>query len=130
MKFSATEMPFVPGKTSPDLDQMPQTLSKHDQQVSDIVKASFLGWPSISFSIDGPNSGAHMRYVRTRTSLIILILEYPAAHRSDAALLKSRFLDSLKIKTPNPTAPGTRANTIPFHVIHLGRAVPQQQCYA
>ena len=104
MKFSATEMPLIPGKTSPDLDQMPQALSQNGQHVSDVINASFLGWPSISFSVDGPSSSAHMRYVRTSSSLIILILEYPAAHRSEAALLKSRFLDSLKIKTPNKDA--------------------------
>lgn len=114
MKFSATEMPIIPGKTPPDFDQIPQTFARDGQQVSDVVKAPFSGWPSISLSVVGPRSGAYMRYVRTSGSVITVILEYPAAHRSEAALFKSRFLDSLKIKTPKSAAAGNGATASLF----------------
>jgi uncharacterized protein YjeT (DUF2065 family) len=125
MKFSATEMPIIPGKTPPDFDQIPRSLSTDGQQISDVGKASFSGWPSISLSVVGPRSGAYIRYVRTGVSVITLILEYPAAHRSEAALLKSRFLDSLKIKTPNPAASGNGATGSSFHAGRFGRAAPE-----
>lgn len=128
MKFSATEMPIIPGKPPPDFDQIPQTFARDGQQVSNVVKAAFSGWPSISLSVVGPQSGAYMRYVRTGGSVITLILEYPAAHRSEAALLKSRFLDSLKIKTPNPAAAGHGETGSLFHAGRFGLAVPEPQC--
>jgi len=100
-KFSAVEMPITTGMTSPDLDQLAQTFASSGEKASDVDRAPFAGFPSISFSVVGPVSGAYMRYVRTGGSLITLILEYPTDHRSDAVMLKSRFLDSLRIKTPN-----------------------------
>ena len=109
LKFSATETPIIAGRSPRDLDQMQQTLAKGGKEVSDVVKARFSGWPSLSLSQAGPNSGAYIRCVQTDTSYIMVILEYPTARRSDAAQLKSRFLDSLKIKTPNkPHAANSR----------------------
>jgi hypothetical protein len=108
LKFAAVETPIVPGKTPQNLDQAQRDLAK-DGNVSDIVKAPFLGWPSLSYSQAGPNSGAFFRCVQTDTSYIIAILEYPIARRSAAVQFKSRFLDSLKLKTPNkPRAADSR----------------------
>ena len=101
IKFSVTETPITPGMTQPDIDKVPQALAKNGQTVSDVVKEPFSRLPSTSFSVTGSSSGAYIRCVRTQTSLIMLILEYPAARQAEAALLKSRFLDSLKIKPPN-----------------------------
>jgi uncharacterized protein YjeT (DUF2065 family) len=107
MKFSATEMPLASGRAPPDIDGIPKSFERDGQHLSDVVKASFLGWPSITLSVAGPQSGAYMRYVWTSNSVITVILEYPAARRSEAALLKARFLDSLKIKTANSAAAGS-----------------------
>ena len=109
LKFSATETPIIPGRSPRDLDQMEQTLARGDKGVSDVVKAPFSGWPSLSLSQAGPESGAYIRCVQTDTSYIMVILEYPTARRLDAAQLKSQFLDSLKIKSPNkPHAANSR----------------------
>jgi hypothetical protein len=128
MKFSATEMPIPPGKNPPDFDQIPQSFARDGQQVSDVIKAPFSGWPSVSLSVVGPRSGAYIRYVRTSGSMITLILEYPAAHRSEAAMLRSRFMDSLKIKTPNPPAAGNGEMGASFHAARFGRVVPEPRC--
>ncbi len=128
IRFSAIKMPFLLGKTPPDLDQIPQDLARSGQQVSDVVKSSFSGWPCISFSVISSQSGAYMRHIRTSDGVIIMVLEYPAAHRPEAVPLKSRFLDSLKIKTPNPAASGNSAGGSSFHAEVPDRAVPEPQC--
>ncbi len=104
MKFSAVETPLIREQASPDLDQMPIALATEGQNVTDIDKAAFLGCPSVSFSINSVASGAYVRYVLTRSNLIVLTLEYPVSHRAEAAMLKHRFLNSLKLKGPNEPA--------------------------
>jgi hypothetical protein len=100
IKFSATETPIIPNRTPDRLDELPQKLASRCQKVSEIVEAAFSGWSSISFAVSGTETGAYLRYVKTQNSLFVVILEYPNTYRSEAAALKSRFLDSLQIKTP------------------------------
>jgi len=106
LKFSATETPIVPGRSAKDLDEMQHRLSEEGSELSDVTKAVFSGWPSLSLCKLGPNSGAFIRCVQTDSSHFIVILEFPIARRSEAAQLKSRFLDSLRIEAPNKSAPG------------------------
>jgi hypothetical protein len=103
IKFSATEIPMVPGMTSPDLNRLPATLGDNDKKVFDVVNASVAGWPAISFSVEGSGSGGFMRYVKTKSSLFVMILEYPRIQQLSASQLKSRFLDSLEFQTPVET---------------------------
>jgi hypothetical protein len=99
LKFSAIETPFVPGMNRQNLDQMQLEFANGGNVVSEVDKSPFSGLPSLSLSQVGPRSGAFVRYVLTETSFIMVILEYPVERRSDAVQLKSRFLDSLKVKT-------------------------------
>src|SRR5262249_50167157 len=92
MKFSAVEAAVVRGAASPDLDQLPLELAKGGQKVMGADRTPVSGWPSVSFSIVSSESGAYVRYIRARTSLFILTLEYPAARAAEAASLKFRFL--------------------------------------
>jgi len=98
IKFSATETPIIEGKSPADLATLPQQMRKPGQTVSDIDVSLFAGYPSVSFSVKGPSTGAHMRYLKTRSSLIVVILEYPLDQAKAADGLKSTFLSSLKIK--------------------------------
>jgi hypothetical protein len=102
LKFGAIEAPFVQGMSPPDLDAMPLAMVKEGLAIKDVDKAPHSGWPSVSFSVSGRESGAYVRYVRTPSSLITLTLEYPVAWHPQATSLKSRFLDSLRVKVPNP----------------------------
>ena len=97
MKFSATEIPIITGRTPTNLVAFPQQFRKSGQTVSDIDNSSFAGYPAVSFSVKGPSSGAYMRYVKTPKSLITVILEYPTDQAEAAEGFRSAFLSSLKI---------------------------------
>jgi hypothetical protein len=104
IKFSATELPIVTGRTPTNLVALPQQFRKPGQTVSDLDSSSFAGYPSVSFSVKGPSSGAYMRYVMTPKSLITVILEYPKDQAKIAEVFRSPFLSSLKINTTEPNA--------------------------
>jgi len=97
IKFSAAEAPIIVGKTPTNLASLPQQFSKSGNTVSDIDNSLFAGYPSVSFSVKGPSSGAYMRHVKTPKSLIVLVLEYPKEQAKAAEGLRSTFLSSLKI---------------------------------
>jgi hypothetical protein len=98
IKFSATEVPVVPGMPDNDITQMADRFKKPGQTVSDVDTAPYDGNPSISLSIVGPTSGAFMRYVKTPQSMIIMVLEYPLVQKKAAQGMSKTFLSSLKIK--------------------------------
>jgi hypothetical protein len=102
IKFSATEAPIVEGKTPTNLADFPKQFSKPGHKVSDIDTSSFAGYPSVSFSVTGPTSGAYTRYVKTPKSLILVILEYPKEQAKAAQEFRSPFLSSLKISKSEP----------------------------
>lgn len=112
IKFSAVEVPFIPGAPEPDFEKMPQSLG---QGIGNFRREPYAGWPSVSFSLTTHNSGAYVRHVRTPASMIILTLEYPTERREDAALVKSRFLDSLKFTVTN--MPGLLGGGQPFRLL-------------
>jgi len=97
IKFSAAETPIIAGKTPTNLASLPQQFSKPGHTVSDIDTSLFAGYPSVSFSVKGPSSGAYMRHVKTPKSLIVVILEYPKDQAKAAEGFRSTFLSSLRI---------------------------------
>ena len=97
IKFSATEMPIIAARTSTPLSALPKQFQKLGQTVSDVDSTSFAGYPSVLFSVKGPSSHAYMRYVRTPTSMVVIILEYPTDQAKIAEELRPIFLSSLRI---------------------------------
>jgi len=100
IKFSATETPIIEGRSPTNLAAFPEQFRKPGQTVSDIDTSLFAGYPSVSFSVEGLSSGAYMRHVKTPTTLILVILEYPMDQAKAAAEFRSLFLSSLKINQP------------------------------
>jgi hypothetical protein len=43
-------------------------------------------------------SGAHFRYIRTKSALYTLSIEFPNAHRDDVAAIKDKFFGSFQLK--------------------------------
>ena len=116
IKFSATETPIIEGRSPTNLASVPQQFSKPGYKVSGIDTSLFAGYPSVSFSVKGPSSGAHMRHVKTPQSVILLILEYPQDQAKTAEEFRSTFLSSLKINKTEPdgatnSSPANRAET-------------------
>ena len=107
IKFSATETPIVQGRSPTNLAAFPDQFRKPGQTVSDISTSLFADYPSVSFSVKGPSTGAYMRCVKTPKSLILVILEYPIDQVKPADGFRSVFLSSLKI---NKTEPDGAAN--------------------
>ena len=97
IKFSATETPIIEGRSPTNLAALPEQFRKPGQTVSDIDTSLFAGYPSVSFSVKGLSSGAYMRHVKTPTTLILVILEYPMDQAKTADGFRSVFLSSLKI---------------------------------
>jgi len=107
IKFSATEIPIIEGRSPTDLATLPQQFQKPGQTVSDIDTTLYAGYTSVSFSVKGPSGGAYIRDVKTPKSLITVILEYPMDQAKAAEGFRSVFLSSLKI---NKTEPDGAAN--------------------
>lgn len=101
VKFSATRIPLTNQK-SVDLENVPLDFAKQGDKLADVEKAPYGGWPAISFSVLGSDSGAYIRHIKLTNSLIMLILEYPLAYQAQAERMKSRFMASLKIKALEP----------------------------
>ncbi len=91
IKFSATETPILQGRSP-----------------SDISVSLFADYPSVSFSVKGPSTGAYMRCVKTPKSLILVILEYPIDQAKPADGFRSVFLSSLKINKTDGAANGSQ----------------------
>ena len=112
IKFSATETPIIEGRSPTNLAALPRQFRKPGQTVSDIDTSLFAGYPSVSFSVKGPSSGAYMRHVKTPKSLILVILEYPTDQAKGAEGLRSVFLSSLKINKTEPDGPANGSQPI------------------
>jgi hypothetical protein len=97
IKFSATETPIIEGRTPTNLVAFPDQFRKSGQTVSDVDTSLFAAYPSVSFSVRGPSSGAYMRCVKTAKTVILVILEYPVDQAKTADGFRSVFLSSLKI---------------------------------
>lgn len=97
IKFVAVEVP-VTAKT-PDLGTIPKSFSSsRANKVSDVSRHTKDGADTISFSVDGPASGAHFRYLKVGGALYTLSIEFPNAYREAAATMKDKFFGSFKLK--------------------------------
>lgn len=103
VKFSATKSPVIQGRSPASLEDLPQQFERTGGTVTEIDSSLYAGYPSISFSVRGPQTGAYMRYVTTPTHVYVVTMEYPLDSSKKAENLKSFFLSSLKLETsPNP----------------------------
>jgi hypothetical protein len=98
IKFMAAELP-VTAKTPADLEAIPKTFASNPANiVSDISRQAKDGIETSSFSVAGAASGGHFRYIRTKTALYMLSIEYPNAYRDVAMATKSKFFGSFNLK--------------------------------
>ena len=98
IKFSAVEMP-VSAKSAPSLEKILADFSaKSGSKVSDVQRAAKDDVDTLSFSVSGAQTSAHVRYVKTKSATYSLTVEFPNAHRDDVAALREEFFDSFKTK--------------------------------
>jgi hypothetical protein len=98
IKFTAVETP-VTAKTPADLGAIPKSFSSNPaNKVSDVSRQSKESADSLSFSVTGPTSTAHFRYVRVGGLLYMLSIETPNAYREAVAAMKEKFFGSFKLK--------------------------------
>jgi hypothetical protein len=98
IKFMAVEMP-VTAKTPADLGTIPKSFSSNPaNKVSEVSRQSKEGADSLSFSVAGPASTAHFRYVKVGGLLYTLSIETPNADRDAVAAMKDKFFSSFKLK--------------------------------
>ena len=98
IKFMAVEMP-VTAKTPGDLGAIPKSFSSNPaNKVSDVSRQTKEGADILSFSVTGPSSTAHFRYIKVKGMLYTLSIEFPNAHREAVAAMKDKFFGSFKLK--------------------------------
>jgi hypothetical protein len=99
IKLSAVEIP-ASAKSAPNLEKILVEFSaKPGNKVTDVRRASKGGVDTLSFSISGAQTSAHVRYIKTKSATYSLTVEFPNAHRSDVAGISGEFFDSFKTKT-------------------------------
>ncbi len=78
----------------------PKTFSSDPaNKVLNVNRQSKGGVDTLSFSVTGPSSSAHLRYMRIKRTLYILTIEFPNAYREIVATTKDKFFGSFKLKT-------------------------------
>ena len=96
IKLSAVEIP-ASAKTAPSLDKILADFSaKSGSKVSDVQRAAKGDVETLSFSVSGAQTSAHVRYVKTKSATYALTIEFPNAHRADAAGVREEFFGSFK----------------------------------
>jgi hypothetical protein len=96
IKLSAVEMP-ASAKAAPSLDKILADFSaKPGSKVSDVQRAAKGDVETLSFSVSGAQISAHVRYVKTKSATYALTIEFPNAHRDDAAGVREEFFGSFK----------------------------------
>jgi hypothetical protein len=99
IKFMAVEMP-VTAKTPADLGAIPKSFSSNPaNKVYDASRQTKDGTDSLYFSVTGPTSTAHFRYIKVGGLLYTLSIETPNAHREAVAAIKDKFFASFKLKS-------------------------------
>jgi len=97
IKVSAVEVPASP-KPSPSLDKILTDFSaKPGNKVSDVQRASKDDGDMLSFSVSGAQTSAYIRYIKTKSAMYSLIIEFPNAHRGDVDGIRTEFFDSFKV---------------------------------
>jgi hypothetical protein len=98
IRVSAVEMP-TSAKSAPSLDKILADFStKRGHKVSDVQRISKGDVDTLSFSVSGAQTSAHMRYIRTKSATYALTIEFPNAHRDDVAGLREEFFGSFKVQ--------------------------------
>jgi len=98
IKFMAVELP-VTAKTPDDLGAIPKSFSSNPaNKVSDVSRQMKDGADTMSFSVTGPASTAHFRYIKVKGMLYSLSIEFPNAYREAVAAMKDKFFGSFKLK--------------------------------
>jgi hypothetical protein len=96
IKLSAVEMP-ASAKTAPSLDKMLADFSaKPGNKVSDVQRAAKGDVDTLSFSVSGAQTSAHIRYIKTKSATYVLTIEFPNANRDDVAGVREEFFGSFK----------------------------------
>jgi hypothetical protein len=98
IKFMVAEVP-VTAKTPDDLSVIPKSFASNSaSKVSDISRQTKDGADALSFSVTGPASTAHFRYIKVNGLLYTLSIETPNAYRETVAAMKDKFFGSFKLK--------------------------------
>jgi hypothetical protein len=99
IKLSAVELP-TSAKSAPSLEKILAEFSaKPGTKVSDVQRAAKSDVDTLSFSVSGAQTGAHVRYIKTKSATYSLTVEFPNAHRNDVAEVREEFFGSFKTKT-------------------------------
>jgi hypothetical protein len=99
IRVSAVEMP-TSAKSAPSLDKILADFSaKPGNKISGVQRISKGDVDTLSFSVSGAQTSAHMRYIRTKSATYVLTIEFPNAHRDDVAPLREEFFGSFKTET-------------------------------
>jgi hypothetical protein len=94
IKVSAVEVP-ASTKPSPSLDKILADFSgKPGSKVSDVQRASKGGVDTLTFSVSAAPTSAYIRYIKTKSAMYSLIIEFPNAHRGDVDGIREEFFDS------------------------------------
>jgi hypothetical protein len=98
IKFMAVELP-VTAKTPADLGAIPKSFSSNPaNKVFDVSRQTKDGVETMSFSVTGPTSSVHIRYIKVKGMLYSLSIEFPNAYREAVAAMKDKFFGSFKLK--------------------------------
>jgi hypothetical protein len=65
-------------------------------KVSDVQRATKGDADTLSFSVNGTQTSAHVRYIKTKSATYSLIIEFPNAHCDDVAGVREGFFSSFK----------------------------------
>jgi len=99
IKLSAVEMP-ASAKSAPSLEKILADFSaKPGNKVSDVQRAAKGDADTLSFSVSGTQTSAHVRYIKTKSAMYSLTVEFPNAHRNDVVGVREEFFGSFKTKT-------------------------------
>jgi hypothetical protein len=99
IKLSAVEMP-ASAKSAPSLEKILADFSaKQGNKVSDVQRAAKGDVDTLTFSVSGAQTSAHVRYIKTKSTTYSLTVEFPNAHRNDVVGVREEFFGSFKTKT-------------------------------
>jgi hypothetical protein len=99
IKVSVVEIP-ASAKSSPSLEKILANFSaKPGNKVTDVQRVTKGDVDTLSFSVSGAQTSAHIRYIKTKNATYSLTIEFPNAHRTDVAGVRDEFFDSFKTQT-------------------------------
>ena len=97
IKFSVTEVVKKEKNKVTDFEAILKDFNEPSNIIADIKREPFNGNRSIRFSIVDKSSGAICKYIDTKSSLYILIIEFPVAYKKTVEENFTYFFSSLNI---------------------------------